>query len=103
MALKKLYLGDVLYPKGMSNSEFPFWASNELADIMNICMVFQITPPVHRVVERNFELDIPFGYSTSPRYNFFRAIVHVLIRVNMFHSQNRVIFQPQQILTNFKF
>ena len=59
MTLKKLYPGDVLYPKGMSYSEFHFWASNELADIMNICMVFQITPPMHRIVERNFELGIP--------------------------------------------
>jgi hypothetical protein len=103
MALKKLFVGDVPYPKGMSNSEFPSWAVNQLADIMNIVIVFQVTPPVHRVVKRNFELDIPFGYGASPTNNFFRAIFHVLIMVDMFHSHNRVIFQPQQVLTNFKF
>src|ERR1700689_4876462 len=91
-ALKKLCVGDVPYPKGMSNSEFPSWAVNQLADIMNIVIVFQVTPPVHKVAKGNFELDIPFGYGASPTNNFFRTIFHFLIMVDMFHSHNRVIF-----------
>jgi hypothetical protein len=62
MNLKILLVGDIQYPKGMSNSEFYFLATSQPASTINVLMVFQLNPPKHTVIKKNSELDMPFGY-----------------------------------------
>ena len=60
--LKILLVGDIVYKKGMSNSELHFLATSQPASTINVVMVFQLTPPKHTVIKKNSKLNIPFVY-----------------------------------------
>ena len=94
--LKILLVGDIQYPKGMSNSDFFFLAISQPTSAINVLMVFQLTPPKLTVINKNSELDTPFGYCMSPTSNIFRFIVHDLIMTEGFCSYYRVIFSAIQ-------
>ena len=60
--LKILHVGQIQYPKGMSNSEFHSLATSQPASTINVVMVFQLTSPKHVVIKMNSELNMPIGY-----------------------------------------
>ena len=90
--LKILLVGDIQYPKGMSDSEFHFFATSQSASTVNAVMIFQLTPAKHIVIKLNSELDMPFGCCMIPMSNIFRFIVHDFIMTERFYSHYRVIF-----------
>ena len=48
------------------------------------------------------ELAIPFKYSTSKTYNFFRRIEDVLMSLDVFSSQGRVVILSTLKIDRFK-
>src|ERR1700691_4737113 len=101
--LRILLVGDIQYPKGMSNSDFFFLATSQPTSAINVLMVFQLTPPKLTVIDKNSELDMPFGYCMSPTSNTFRCLVHDLIMTEGFCSHIELYFRLRKFLTNFKF
>ena len=100
--LKILFATDIQCSKGMSNSEFYFLVTSQPASTI-ILMVLQLTSPKHMMIQKDSELDMPFGYCMSVANNIFRFIVHDLIMTEMFYSHYKVVFSATQNLTNFKF
>ena|ERR1700683_3862527 len=95
--LKILLVGDIQYPKGVSNSEFLFITVSLGGVSWKTIKTFIALVGWLVARKKKSELDMPFGYCISPTSNIFRFIVYDLIMTEGFCSHYRVIFSATQI------